>query len=261
MNASASRWAIPAVGSSSRSRRGAARMMEARSTTRRVPVESSAVRWWRKRSSPKAPMTSIDRRQLPLLGPSGPGQPQCRRHHGHLVLDVFAEHQDVEHRQLREEATVLERADDPDALAFLGKVLGQVRSIESHCAVVGRDQAGHHVECGGLPRPVGADQTDDGARLRREADLVDRPHPAEGHPEILDRQPGRTTAGPGSAHDSTTSGTGASGTGPVRPRLSGRRPAPAPRGDGPPSAPGRNVRPRCTTSAERWRSSPRPPGR
>ena len=57
MNASASRWAMPAVGSSRRSSRGWARTMEARSTTRRVPVDSSDVRWWRKRSSPKAAIT------------------------------------------------------------------------------------------------------------------------------------------------------------------------------------------------------------
>ena len=181
------------------------------------------MRWCRKRSSPKAPMTSIDRRPLALLRPSGPGQLQCRRHHGHLVLDVFAEHQDVEHRQLGEEATVLEGADHPDALAFLGQVLGQVRPVEPHGALLGRDQARHHVERRGLPRPVGADQTDDGAGLRVKADVVDRADTAEGHAEVLDGQPGRTRgADPAPAHDSTTSGTRASD--PARVTWSGSTP-------------------------------------
>ena len=48
---------MPAVGSSRSSSRGLASTTEARSTTRRVPVDSSAVRWWRNRSSPKAAIT------------------------------------------------------------------------------------------------------------------------------------------------------------------------------------------------------------
>ena len=56
-NASASRWAMPAVGSSNKSRRGRASTIEARSTTRLVPVDSSAIWWRRNRSIPNEPIT------------------------------------------------------------------------------------------------------------------------------------------------------------------------------------------------------------
>ena len=110
-NASASRWAMPAVGSSSSSSRGRASTTEARSTTRRVPVESCAMRWWRKRSRPNAPITSSTARCLSRSTPSGPGHLQRGRDHADGLAGVAGEQQRVLDGQGGIERAVLEGAD------------------------------------------------------------------------------------------------------------------------------------------------------
>ena len=135
MNASASRWAMPAVGSSSRRSRGPASTIDARSTTRRVPVERCPVRWWRNRSRPNEAMA---RSTVWRLSRS------ARRAHGSCrVVDrtltrcagVLAQHERVLHRELGVEAAVLERTDDAERAPFLGDVVGQVLAVERQRAL------------------------------------------------------------------------------------------------------------------------------
>src|ERR1700722_5985322 len=162
--------------------------------------------------------------RLPLFGPTGPGELQRGGDHRHLVFGVLAEHEDVVHRQLGVEAAVLERADHPGALTFLGQVLTQIDAVEEHRAALRLDQARDHVERGRLARSVGADQADDGPRLGREADVDNGVHPAEAHAEVLDveagwcgGEPERPHLGrgrrPGRAHGSTRPATRAGLTG------------------------------------------------
>ena len=136
MKASASRWAMPAVGSSSSSSLGLASTMEARSTTRRVPVESSAVRWSWKRPSPKASMTWSTASRLARSARRAQGS--CRVVES-TDTSRFASSQSIStsyDRQLGVEPAVLERTDHADPRPLLGHVLRQVDPVELHRALV-----------------------------------------------------------------------------------------------------------------------------
>ena len=207
MKASASRWAMPAVGSSSRSSRGSAKTMDARSTTRRVPVESSDVRWCRKRSSPNAPMTWSTAARFCFSDRRAQGS---RKVVGRTATSCLTSSQSSrtsstdssgKSRQSWNERTI------PIRWRSSGRY--SARSIPSSHTVprLGRDQTGYHIEGRRLARTVGADQADDSARLGAEAHVIDRTNPSEGHAEILDGEPGRAGR-PG--HDSTTPGTSGS---------------------------------------------------
>ena len=130
MNASASRWAIPAVGSSRSSRRGSDSTIEARSTTLLVPVESWLVRWFRKRSRPNDEMTRSTAARFTLSAFLAHGRLESRRHHVGAVPGVLADEQGVFDGQLRIEPAVLERADDPEMGALLRQVVDDVLVVE-----------------------------------------------------------------------------------------------------------------------------------
>ena len=126
-------------------------------------------------------MTLVHRLELAALGPACPRQAQRGGEHRHLLAGVLAEEQDVEHGQLREEPAVLERAHHADAEALLGQVLGQVDVVQPDGPGLRCHETRDHVERGRLARAVGADQPDDGTRLRLEGHPVERVHPAELH--------------------------------------------------------------------------------
>ena len=74
-NASASRWATPAVGSSSSSSRGSVATCAARSQMRRIPVDSSEVSASAHGPRPKASTISSARRDCPAP-PNAPRAPR-----------------------------------------------------------------------------------------------------------------------------------------------------------------------------------------
>ena len=103
---------MPAVGSSSSSSRGRASTMEARSTTRRVPVDSSAVRWSRNRSSPNERDHLVDRLALARARIAGPrASAGWRTARPPAAGRPRSDQQHVLHRELGEQPAVLERPD------------------------------------------------------------------------------------------------------------------------------------------------------
>src|SRR2546425_6994270 len=61
---------------------------------------------------------------------------------------------------------------DPRPGPLVHRLRGHVAPVQGDAAAVGADQPGDHVEGGGLPRPVGAEQTHDLALLEPHADVV-----------------------------------------------------------------------------------------
>ena len=165
--ASASRWAIPAVGSSSSRSRGRASTMEARSTTRRVPVESWAMWWRRNRSIPNERMTSSAASRLIRSDRAGPRHLEGGGQDAHRPAGILGQPQHLFHAELGEEPAVLEGAHHAEGRALLGQVLDQALAVQPDRAGLGRHQPRDDVEHGGLARAVGPDQPDDGARARR----------------------------------------------------------------------------------------------
>ena len=250
-NASASRWAMPAVGSSSRSRRGRASTIEARSTTRRVPVDSC---------DHPVPAESVDPERTDDLvhlppawsvrtgGPTASaGWPRPRP----PGAGRRGREQHVLHGQLGEEPAVLERPDDAHGGPLLGQVPVQRLAVQrAPSPARERHQTRDHVEQRRLARPVGSDQPDDGARLGHQVDPVEGPDPAEVARPRRYLEPGRARAGP---RRSPLIGP-RSPTPPVRPgcRIARRTGRPG-------RLPSRAI-PRSTRSPRRWSSSASPPG-
>jgi hypothetical protein len=79
----------------------------------------------------------------------------------------------VEGRHRPEHLEALERAVHAEAGPPVGGRVRHVGTVEQHATGAGLD-ARQGVERGGLPGAVGADQTDDGARLDLEADVTNR---------------------------------------------------------------------------------------
>ena len=88
-----------------------------------------------------------------------------------MGADVAPDHHVLERRHLGEQADVLEGAGDAGLGHFVHRrrLVGLAGQLEG--AAVGRVQAGHHVEEGGLAGAVGADQAVDLAALDGDADV------------------------------------------------------------------------------------------
>ena len=175
--------------------------MEARSTTRLVPVESWEIWWRRKRSIPNERDHLVGRLALGPLGPPAQGiwRVEDSTPTGRPASWVNQQH--LLHAELGEEPAVLEGAHDPEGGPLLGQVLDQALAVEPHRAGLGGHQPRDHVEHGGLARPVGPDQPDDGTGLGRQVGAVDRLHAAEGHRHALQVEPGRAPRAAGLAPD------------------------------------------------------------
>ena len=112
-NASLSRWAMPAVGSSRQSSRASAAIRQASSTMRRVPVESSLMK-----RSPNGPRPR-KAEDLVGLGPDGPVQPAGLREpeadaeQAGVAAGLEGGGHRLPHGEVAEELGALERAAQP----------------------------------------------------------------------------------------------------------------------------------------------------
>ena len=101
-------------------------------------------------------------------------------------------------RQLSEDRRLLgEVADSLAATPVHGQV-GDVGAVEEDPALVGGEEADHHVEGGGLPRPVRAQEADDFAALDVHVHVVDDLPGAKGLLQTarLDAHPARAAQEP-----------------------------------------------------------------
>src|SRR5690606_20188874 len=128
---------------------------------------------------------------FPLEGRAAPH----RMPPAHLAAHMPAHPHVVEHRHGGKQADVLEGARNAGGRHLVHQ-LGLVRTPGQHeTPVVGRHQAGDHIEEGGLASAIGADQAVDLARVDAQTHLAEGLHAAEalGHPADL-QQLGRLAA-------------------------------------------------------------------
>ena len=92
---------------------------------------------------------------------------------------VVADHDVVEDRQRQRQARALEGARDAGMVDGLRRGMGDVATAESDAAGIGRVDAGHDVEEGGLAGAVGTDQAENLALAHVEVEPVERHHAAE----------------------------------------------------------------------------------
>ena len=145
---------MPASGSSSRMKDGCVASARAISTRRRSPPESAmagALRRWVMPNSASNSSTMASRR--PCIGFD-----QFRGR-----ADVFLDRQPAEDRGF------LRQIADAEARAAIHRQLRDVVTVELDRAVIGRDEAGDHVEAGGLAGAVGAQQAHHLAAPKRQA--------------------------------------------------------------------------------------------
>ena len=87
-----------------------------------------------------------------------------------------------------EEGDVLEGAGDPQAGALVGPEARDVAAFEDDPPPLRRVEAGDHVQDGGLPRAVRADDGEDLAPEHLERHPGERPNAPEGEIDGLERQ-------------------------------------------------------------------------
>jgi hypothetical protein len=92
---------------------------------------------------------------------------------------VLAHQHVLAHRHVGEEANRLEGARDASAHDGVRTQADERAALEDDGAAVGGHEARHHVEEGGLPGAVGADESHDAPTGHHEVDVVQRDHPAE----------------------------------------------------------------------------------
>jgi hypothetical protein len=171
---------MPLEGSSSRTIDGWWARMQARSTMRRDPVDSSWVNLSRNCLQPEQGDELVD--PLGHLGLDGAHVRGAQGLPQRVLAGLPAVEGDGERLldgEGRVEPGVLERPADAPAGPLVGRQRGDVDAVEQHEAPVGLGDAGDDVEEGGLAGAVGPDDADDLAGLDHEGHVVDRPDAAE----------------------------------------------------------------------------------
>ena len=103
---------------------------------------------------------------------------------------MLADHHGLQHRQMREQADVLERARDAAQRAPRGARVGDDVALEGDLPAIGREHAGHQIEERGLAGAVRSDQRMDVAARDLHAQIVQRIEAAEALAQALDREAG-----------------------------------------------------------------------
>jgi hypothetical protein len=140
-------------------------------------------------------------RRLVLPGDRGPMH-QVSEDAGALVA-VTADHDVLQHRHLRENLQVLERARQPAPRQPVGRKAGHRFAGKADDAVLRRVDAGNYIDQRGLARTVRADNREHLAGRDRNADPVDGAHAAEGDRQLFGfqdrhlRHPAKTPASDG----------------------------------------------------------------
>ncbi|MNQ58303.1 hypothetical protein D3C85_724980 [compost metagenome] len=93
-------------------------------------------------------------------------------------------------RHAAEDGGFLRQIAQAHAGALVHGLLGDLFAVQPDRAAVGRDQAGDHVEAGGLARPVGTEQAADLAALDGQGHVLDHLTLAEAAGDVLDAQAG-----------------------------------------------------------------------
>ena len=171
-------------------RSGSCAMTHARSTMRRLPVDSSEMSLSRNAPRPHQVDQLVDVLVDAALGCGDPGQIQ---HRGNRVGDRDVTRERERDRvldgQRREQPRVLERPARGRARRGGRGRVGHVGAAEHDRAGVGLQEARDQVEQRGLTRAVGADDPEDLALAQVEGDVVDRGDAAEGAGEAAPRAP------------------------------------------------------------------------
>ena len=94
-------------------------------------------------------------------------------------------------RHAAEDRGLLRQIAEAHAGALVHRLAGDVLAVEPDLAAVRGDQAGDHVEAGGLAGAVGAEQAGDLAALDVQGDVAHHLTLAEGAGDVLDAQAGR----------------------------------------------------------------------
>jgi hypothetical protein len=124
---------------------------------------------------------------LDLLAP-GPAPPDGAGDEPRAHQVMAAEHQVVDHRQVREEPEVLERARHPEPRHGRRRAADQVLAFQADRALLGPVDAVDAVEDRGLAGAVGPDHREHLAGPDLERDAVERGHAAEPQRHVLDRE-------------------------------------------------------------------------
>ena len=118
----------------------------------------------------------LDRRP-PAPAPGEPAREEALR--PHRLLPVLGHPQVLPHREVREEADVLEGPGDAGPQGDVGRAVGDLRPLEPDAPRGGREHPADEVDGGALAGAVGADEPEDLPLLHGHVEAVHRPHPAE----------------------------------------------------------------------------------
>src|SRR5437763_3322266 len=110
---------------------------------------------------------------------------QHRGRAGVLVVDMAADLDVVEDRQLLEQPDVLERARQAEGGDVVRLASPRRLAVDEDLAVGGLIDAGEHVEDGGLSGAVRADQSDQLVRLEQEVEVAHRGEAAEANGHVF----------------------------------------------------------------------------
>ncbi len=124
---------------------------------------------------PPVPGSSRACRWFSAWARSHPGQRQEGREHSHLLVEMEAGEDVVQHRHAPEELDILEGAGQAQAGPAVGGQAHHLRAGQPDAAGAGGQKAVNQIEAGGLAGAVGADQTDDLARRPRQKRRGARP--------------------------------------------------------------------------------------
>src|SRR5438309_1615992 len=94
----------------------------------------------------------------------------------------------LQRREPREDSSQLKCPADPELIDSVGSKPVDGLRLEADRALVAGDEAGDHVEDGGLARAVGSDQPSDAAGLDGDRALVHRDDAAESLRQVVDPQ-------------------------------------------------------------------------
>ena len=173
-NASTSRWAMPLEGSSSSTTVGRWATRQARSTMRRVPVDSSRMNELRYSAEVHQFDQLVDPSCGALLVVEHRREPQRGGDHAALRGPALQRNRDaLRNGHLGEQSSVLEAAAEAAAGSRRGRGAADVVAVEHDPSAVGGDVTADQIEQRGLAGAVRADHPDDLALAHRERDVVD----------------------------------------------------------------------------------------
>ena len=107
---------------------------------------------------------------------------------------MSAEQQVVEHRHLREQLDVLERAGDAQGGDLVRAQTLDAAALPADVADLGDVHLADGVEDRGLAGAVGADDREQLAAVDAERDVVDRQHPAEAQLDVVELEQGQSVS-------------------------------------------------------------------